>query len=289
MILSPNDNHDDESGVELRQHEENDDHVIIPIRSSVRETIKYIEEAFKPQTIDFRGTTKAVTYNSEEFSPPVLRNNETQTEFIEMPNYEPKIDDDGVDCLNKASEAIQKLEKEIPQRLKGFATPTPKKITTKLTLNVQKFTGRASDVGHMKQVQEQTRHSICNNAEIINRIQMHFQSKDGEKRNELVSTSCSSLISAKENGAGDCCNGELKKKNKYFCRNCGFTMIPSEIMQKCKLFSNYFKIFLINFYFSLQCTVLVDSQSLRVTICRRSATMKVCNQSLPCESVDLRV
>jgi chromosome condensin MukBEF ATPase and DNA-binding subunit MukB len=158
-----------------------------------------------------------------------MRNNETQTE------------DDAAEHLNKVSESIQKLENAIPKNFvhkRVESLTTPNKVTTKVTLNVQKFTGRSSDVSHIKQVQEQARHSICNNAEIIKRLQMHFQAKDHEaicnSKNDLISSSCSSLV-PKENG----CNGEIKKHQKYFCRNCGFTMIPAEILQRREF---YFKI-----------------------------------------------
>lgn len=221
----------DEQNDEQVEHRDKDDsdRVVVPIRSSVKDTIKFIEQTFNPSP----ARTPKVSTSTDE-NVPMMRNNETQTE-----------DDSAAEHLNKVSESIQKLENAIPKnivhkRLESLSTP--KKVTTKVTLNVQKFTtGRSSDVSHIKQVQEQARHSICNNAEIIKRLQMHFQGKDQDaicnSKNDLISSSCNSLVQQKE---GDC-NGEIKLKHqKYFCRNCGFTMIPAEIYQRREFNLKYF-------------------------------------------------
>lgn len=222
----------DGDGEELHQKRK-DENLRIPIHTSVRETIKFIEKTFKPHLLDSKAI-KLMTTNREETT--TMKNNETQTEnTVEGAINE----DEGIECLNKASESIQKLEKEIPKnvdnkRFEKFPMPTPKKITTKVTLNVQKIT-HTSD-------KEQARHSICNNAEIIKRLQMHFHGKEMEK-NGLISSSCSSLMAAKD---GEC-NGDLMKHQKFFCRNCGFTMIPAEIMQKRKKFNFFEKELSLNF------------------------------------------
>lgn len=213
----------DEEPVQLREKDESL-RVVIPVRSSVKDTIKYIEQTFNPTT----ARTPTTSMSNEENGQVIMKNNETQT------------DDDVAEYLNKVSESIQKLETAIPKnivhkRLETLvnASPTPKKVTTKVTLNLQKFTGRTSDVSHIKQVQEQARHSICNNAEIIKRIQMHFQAKDQEAicntKNSLISSSCSSLVHATNNEEKR--NGEIKH-NKYSCRNCGYTMIAAEPLRR---------------------------------------------------------
>lgn len=229
MQLNENDEEIQESQqndqqIELRDKDDSD-RVVIPIRSSVKDTIKFIEQTFNP----IPPRTQKVSTSTDE-NVPIMKNNETQT------------DDDAAEHLNKVSESIQKLENAIPKNIvhkRVESLTTPKKVTTKVTLNVQKITtGRSSDVSHIKQVQEQARHSICNNAEIIKRLQMHFQGKDQEaicnSKNDLISSSCGSLVPKDGKGNG-LCNGEIKKHQKYFCRNCGFTMIPAEICQRRKI------------------------------------------------------
>lgn len=223
-------NDEDEEVVVAMHQKSKDENLRIPTHTSVRETIKFIEKTFKPRSMDSKAI-KLLTANREEI--PTMINNETQTDEAEGVINE----DEGIECLNKASESIQKLEKEMPKnvaskRYENFPMPTPKKITTKVTLNVQKIT-HSSEVNSVH-IKDQTRHSICNNAEIIKRLQMHFHGKEMEK-NGLVSSSCSSLVAAKESE----CNGDLTKHQKFFCRNCGFTMIPAEIMQKRELERNF--------------------------------------------------
>lgn len=217
---------DDENKAVALMHK-NRNEESIPIHTSVRDTIKFIEKTFKPHPLESKAM-KLMTTNREEI--PTMKNNETQTDAAEGDKNE----DDGMECLNKASESIQKLEKEFPKiRYENFPMPTPKKITTKVTLNVQKITHMSeTNNGLMK---DQTRHSICNNAEIIKRLQMHFKGKEMEK-NDLISSSCSSLVPAKDGGGGEC-SGE--KHNKFFCRNCGFIMQQRELEMMKDLTKGY--------------------------------------------------
>ena len=83
-----------------------DENLRIPIHTSVRETIKFIEKTFKPHSLDSKAI-KLMTTNREEIT--TMKNNETQTEGAIN-------EDEGIECLNKASESIQKLQKEIPNK-----------------------------------------------------------------------------------------------------------------------------------------------------------------------------
>lgn len=192
-----------------------EENVIVPVRMGVKETVKLIESTYKND-----GEVTA-----RRSMAPKTAHEETQTE------------DDVSNCLMQASESIQKLDEMfqsqptqpqslpiiINRRVDSVTSQTPTKITTKVTVNLKQISRRSSDVGHLKKMQEQARHSICNNAELIKRIQMHLKSK---KKNDAISASCSSLVTRTEQpqSSGKC--------SKYFCRNCGFTMLPAEVLQK---------------------------------------------------------
>jgi hypothetical protein len=108
-----------------------------------------------------------------------------------------------------------------------------------VTVNLKKISGRSSDVSQLKQhVQDQAaRHSLCASAEIIKKLQAHLHGKEdastAASTNDPVHSSCGSLV-AKE--SGELATGS--KKQKYFCRNCGFTMIPAEVLQRRKKIIN---------------------------------------------------
>lgn len=219
--------------------QEADENMIVPVRTSVREAVKFIESTFQSPS----GTASPVRQRppQDSFSTPTYMHEETQTEMFFTPSAN-NPNDDGTECLMQASESIQRLDEIfqtsqpppilVNKHLENVANPTPKKITTKVTLNLKKISRRASDVGHLKKVQEQSRHSICNNAELIKRIQMHFKNKEPSlqlaRKNDAISASCSSLVpkdaTAEVAQSGKC--------SKYFCRNCGFTMLPVEVLQK---------------------------------------------------------
>ncbi|CAG9808932.1 unnamed protein product [Chironomus riparius] len=218
--------------------DEIEEKVIIPLPMSVRDTVKLIETTYNPNSkVDI---VKHPSTNHDDGNKYEKICEETQTEECEFPALtKENCVDDGTECLMQASESIQKLENlqinnDTPKvkRLENLvnqsttSTQTPKKITTKVTLNLKKITGRSSDVTHLKHVQEQ----VINNAEIFKRFQAHFKGKESMLtcKNDQISASCSSLVSKD-------CNEEMMVTNaghKYFCRNCGFTMIPAEILQK---------------------------------------------------------
>ncbi|CRK91560.1 CLUMA_CG005215, isoform A [Clunio marinus] len=233
------------------EKEEVEENVIVPVRTSVREAVKFIESTFhSPQPRVVMGRTSLTTADRDNFfSTPQNQNLTPQgqekffTPLSETPKTAEKSDEAG-ECLMKAAESIQKLD-EVPCRNLPFLVnkrlenvvnqQTPSKITTKVTVNLKQIssTRRSSDIEHLKKSQEQNRHSICNNAELIKRLQVHFKSMDKEqslvkKENHEISASCSSLVPKdpkKELAqAGKC--------SKYFCRNCGFTMIPAEVLKK---------------------------------------------------------
>lgn len=227
--------------------EETEDNVIVPVRTSVRDAVKFIESTFKPNTPQATASPSRNRHSMparDLFSTPVTRSNaeESQNDMFFTPATEfPKHDDDVSNCLMQASESIQRLNEifqanpsqstpmVVNKRVENITTQTPTKITTKVTVNLKKISRRASEVNLLKQ--EQSRHSICNNAELIKRIQMHFASKDQPlqvaKRNS-ISASCSNLVPKEK------CSelGNSGKCSKYFCRNCGFTMLPAEVLQK---------------------------------------------------------
>jgi hypothetical protein len=109
--------------------------------------------------------------------------------------------------------------------------PTPKKkITTKVTVNFKKISRRSSDVGLdltkkqqlLKQIAcdgDPTRHSICSSNEFLQRISSHLKSEE-------EGASGQALVAAERNSE---LTGSLRAK--YFCRNCGFTMIPDRLQQ----------------------------------------------------------
>ncbi|XP_070507797.1 putative leucine-rich repeat-containing protein DDB_G0290503 [Chironomus tepperi] len=214
--------------------------VIIPLPMSVRDTVKLIETTYNPNSkLDMFKHHSSVNHDDGYKCEKICE--ETQTDECDFPALiKEGCVDDGTECLTQASESIQKLENlqsnnDAPKvkRLENLvnqsttSTQTPKKITTKVTLNLKKITGRSSDVSHLKHVQEQ----VLNNTEILKRFQAHFRAKESSlaNKNDQISASCSSLVSKE-------CNQEMVSKNgghnKYFCRNCGFTMIPAEILQK---------------------------------------------------------
>jgi hypothetical protein len=90
-----------------------------------------------------------------------------------------------------------------------------------------------SQMQRIQAEQKTARHSICNSTELIKRLQAHLKGKDAAAliKNDEISASCDSLVSKH-------CNEEMTpaggKSSKVFCRNCGFTVIPAEILQACK-------------------------------------------------------
>jgi serine/threonine protein kinase len=222
---------DENRSIWLREMcQEEEENVIVPVRLGVKETVKLIESTFKnPEGEVSPGRVR-------RSMAPQTAHEETQTEVFK-PFSAPQHTDDVSNCLMQASESIQKLDEMFqsnqpkssqPQSLpiilnKRIDTQTPKKITTKVMVNLKQISRRSSDVGHLKQLKEQARHSICNNAELFKRIQMHINSR----KNDAISASCSSLATRPAEVApvsGKC--------SKYFCRNCGFTMRPADVMQK---------------------------------------------------------
>ena len=192
------------------------ENVIIPVRLGVKETVKMIESTFK------NPAGELVSPKLRKSIVRQLAHEETQTEDFPA---EPDVVNN---CLMQASESIQKLNemfqlKEVPNKGVENLTslPTPTKITTKVTVNLKQISRRSSDVSHLKQMQDLNRHSICNNTELIKKLQMHFRSK----KNDSISASCSSLVTKSIDIVPPKCS-------KFFCRNCGFTMLPAEVMQK---------------------------------------------------------
>lgn len=229
---------------EVSSNQEVDEKVIVPVRTSVREAVKFIESTFKSPDVGGSSPVRlrqSTAQHDDLLKTPTVSHEETQTDIYFTPTAGfPK--DDVSECLAQASESIQALNEIyqpnqvqlVNKHLDNVLNPTPKKITTKVTVNMKKISRRSSDVEHLKQVQEQSRHSICNNAELIKRIQMHFKTKDpslrANKKNDAISASCSSLVSKEP-------SSEVTKSGKcpkYFCRNCGFTMLPVEVLQKLK-------------------------------------------------------
>lgn len=248
---------DDDSYDSDDDGDEIEEKVIIPLPMSVRETVKLIETTFNPKT-DVSKSHEAASHHNEKIGKI---SEETQTDERDYFPLETIKDveeneedvavtvDKGKECVDEASDAIQKLEnsKLTPaqpiKRVETVAhqssttplsTKTPKKTTTKVMLNFKQITGRSSDVTHLKRVQEQVR----NNPEILKQLQTHLKESSLAACKNEISASCSSLI------AKECTSDEVavhsKKGHKYFCRNCGFTMIPAEILQKSKL--NFLKL-----------------------------------------------
>ncbi|KAG5674018.1 hypothetical protein PVAND_004011 [Polypedilum vanderplanki] len=218
---------------------DDEENVIVSQPMSVRDTIKLIEKTYN--------ISKTETIQSEKF---IRRNEETQVEGCQMKsnqNEQTKSVDEGTECLIQASESIQKLDKMIgnnnsipipppfsnKKQFVSSANPTPsKKITTKLTLNLKKITGRSSDTSQLQKIQQaeqqtgnNVRHSICNSTELIKRLQVHLKGKDNtQSENDEISASCDNLVSRP-------CNDSKAKNPRVLCRNCGFSMIPAEILQ----------------------------------------------------------
>lgn len=233
------------------QQYDNDENVIIPVRTSVRDAVKIIESTYSANNKNSEltpGRTGAIRRTSrsgddDEFFTPqqnlhksVHEGTQTDTEFFFTPSADLPIKE----SVNKQEEhsipiiVNKRLENVVSQ---AGINQTPKKITTKVTVNMKKITRRSSDLGHMKQFQEMSnsRHSLCNNTELIKRIQMHFKSKETpcDAAATAISASCSSLMAAR--GRESNAVGQARKRQKYFCRNCGFTMIPAGILQQSKL------------------------------------------------------
>jgi hypothetical protein len=209
-----------------------------PIRS-VRDAV--IEATFTP---NLQQSPKAKRTLLIESSPnPKIAHEETQTEKFFLPQLREKVIDDeknndeAKECMTKASQSIQKLSEIISTTSDNF----PQIRQAQVTVNVQQITHRPSDIGQLKKFQEQNRHSICNSAELIKRWQMQIKTQTNSKslcnvnKNDVVSASCSSLV-AKSNDHISANNLQQQQQSgkccKYFCRNCGFTMLPVEILQK---------------------------------------------------------
>lgn len=225
--------------------------VIVPLPMKVRDTIRLIETTFNPKF----DTSSGKFFTA---SKPTFQSDGTQTDKLEVETEVNNGNYEGADCLMHASESIQKLDEIINQNIppppppllirnnnnletivnhSTIQTQTPKKITTKVTVNLKKITGRSSDVNQLKLIQsEQARHSMCNSAELIKRMQAHIKGNEVSKidhcmNNDQISASCSSLVS--KDGTSDEVAIPLSTKiQKYFCRNCGFTMIPAEIWKR---------------------------------------------------------
>lgn len=238
-----------EEEVVLRQHEkEESGDVVVPIRTSVRDAVKFIESSFNPkesQAVASPGRSRPPSQTFYDKFSNQEDTDKTVEEFqneVFLPSSElAKVEEDGVsECLMQASESIQRLDdifQSQPQSMPLIVSKclenisnTPKKITTKVTVNLKKISRRSSDVEHLKQTQEQSRHSICNNAELIKRIQMHFKSKDSSlqiKRKSSMSASCSSLAPRdKKSELGRSQPGKCSS-----CRTCGVSMMPPELLQ----------------------------------------------------------
>lgn len=223
--------------------------VIVPIRPSVRDAIKMFEPTYKDKATEKSAARPLKENTNQDYATPIrssrVAHEETQTDVFFTPSADfHNIETDDVsECLMHASESIQKLNEMLHsnpsehmpilfnKRLESVVTQTPNKITTKVMVNVKKLSRRSSDISHLKQVQEQSRHSISNNTELIKRIQMHFKSKNlaltPARKNDSISASCSSLVPRERS--------ELAmpgKCSKYFCRNCGFAMLPVDVMRK---------------------------------------------------------
>lgn len=211
--------------------DETEERVIVPHPISVRETVKYLETTFNPKSDDAKPT---VAHHNVTKNQQVCE--ETQTDVCDFLGSDevPAATDE-----EKASEGNQKQE-NLQQSFVGdlpvcskkieyvvnhstMSTQTPKKITTKLTLNVKKITGRSSDVTHLKRVQEQ----VKNNPELFKQIQAHLKESSLATCNNEISASCSNLIAK-------ACSEDIVPVGhcKYFCRNCGFTMIPADKLQQ---------------------------------------------------------
>lgn len=242
----------DDDLVEESNVEGIEENVIVPVRPSVRDAIKLFESSYKPNDIkehECPGRVQKTNAENNLFATPTrdsrVAHEETQTDMFFTPStdFQNSENDDVSECLMHASESIQKLNEMLqsnhPQnmpilvnkRMESVVSQTPNKITTKVTVNLKKISRRSSDISHLKQIQEQSRHSISNNAELIKRIQMHFKSKNlslkTSRKNDSISASCSSLVTKD--------NSELAKPgkcSKYFCRNCGFSMLPVDVMKK---------------------------------------------------------
>lgn len=220
----------------------------VPVRTSVRDAVKFIESNFVPRESQEIGSPCRVRPTSqnlyEKFSTPTRNANETaETTQNELPTATNDLVDGAKDdvsvCLVQASESIHRLNEMfqtqpqsmpliVSKRVDNVSINQPKKITTKVTVNLKKISRRSSDVEHLKQVQEQARHSICNNAELIKRIQMHFKSRESLAQlppKNSISASCSSLApkdNKTELGRGKCMN----------CRTCGVSMSATEAFKQ---------------------------------------------------------
>lgn len=270
--------HRELSRCKMSPKKEDEEKVIVPVRTSVRDAVKIIESTYSSTSSPSRprsyvDSPRTLDSSNMFFTPAVatpinrqhVTDSTTKTELYFTPKSEntpaPAVDDVS-ECLMQASESIQKLNviiqqqqnQEAPQQLPKIVnkrmenvassstttttTLTPKKITTKVTVNLKKISRRSSDVGLLKQTNDQGRHSICNNAELIKRISMHLKKKAGESLILEAGNEGSSCMMTKEQKVAECQqNQQLQsqgKRPKYFCRNCGFTMIPTDLLQQRK-------------------------------------------------------
>lgn len=247
LQITHHDKNDSDAEVEFRS--EKYENVIVPVRTSVRDAVKFIESTFKPEIQELGSPGRRQSSVDVPASP-------TSADFLKAKMFSPSahmVQDAGNKpivnlCLAQASDTVQRPNDvfqtckargvstmdpvSLDKRLETFSYPTQKKITTKVTVNMKKVSRRASDLDHLKKFQDQGRHSICNNAELFKRIQRHFKARDSSlqiaHKHSAISTSCDSLIPEYTEelvqNQGKCA--------KYFCRNCGFTMLPAEVLQK---------------------------------------------------------
>lgn len=217
-FLPQNDKNDSDAEVEVLSGK--DENVIAPVRTSVRDAVKFIESTFKPEIQELASPGRRQSSAALRDDVPALQ----------RPND---------DFQSNQAQELSVIENSQPvsldKCLETFNYTTPKKITTKVTVNMKKVSRHASDVDHSEIFQDQGRHSVCNNAELVKRIQMHFKARDSslqfKQKQSATSASCGSLI-PKDNTEEQYQVQHQGKCAKYFCRNCGFTMPPAEVLQK---------------------------------------------------------
>lgn len=127
---------------------------------------------------------------------------------------------------NEEQEMISEMNPQvfpIKNLIAASAPPPKKKITTKVTVNFKKISRRSSDVGQVQQfckMDENGRHAICSNSELVKRFSHQLRmTADANK------TSPSHDLVPKLDISANC------KMPKYFCKNCGFTMLQTEMLQ----------------------------------------------------------
>lgn len=150
------------------------------------------------------------------------------SELLDSPRVQ-TIDERDDKPSDKDQEIISEMNPSIILNKKFIASSAPampkKKITTKVTVNFKKITRRSSDVGQVQQfckMDENGRHAICSNSELVKRFSHQLKMcADANK-----TTSNQDLVPRMDISA-NC------KKPKYFCKNCGFSMLPTEMLQGC--------------------------------------------------------